>query len=1102
MNKIKRLIHFFTLFIALSVTLPLQADDTDVFLGGTSRTRVDSPNILFVLDNSGSMLRTVTEDNKSRAEVIREGLIKLINELEAVNIGLMVFSTSGLVDSYGRPISDRLLYPIAPVENVRPGMIDFLNNFEPVSYRINTPLGPALMDASKYFDGSFKHYTCPVTEQCQNNHIVLLTDGQPSDFNISRSFRDFSGITGCTGYNSAGNRVSRGEWCVRELADYMATTGGSVAKSVKVHTIGFALGESNKSLQTKIFLDDVAKLGQGKYAHASNAENLKDILGYLKRSVLDKSTTYTVPGVTANNFSNAYHLNSIFFSLFTPSLNDRWNGNVKKYRLKAMTDSTASGSSTLRIVDSNGANAIDPGTGFFKSSSKSYWSDINDGNDVALGGVSKKLPTKEDRKVYTYLGQYDFSTPVDLTEGENSFTASNPGLTPDLFNLAVGDTSGKNTAIDWLRDPDKDLGDPMHSVPGVATYRCQQFDEGASQVCPEDKQDMALFFGTNDGQFHAVNAQTGSEYFSFIPKEILPKLPALQKNQETIRTKDHGRIYGIDGSVTLWVNDVNRNGVIFGGMDTLDQDGDGKTTEILDKSTLNSGEHIYAYIGMRRGGRHYYAFDVTRLDKPKLLWVIEGGKGDFAQLGQTWSKPIATKVRFKGEDRKVLFFTGGNDTNQDYEFDYKEARYGNAIFMVDATTGELLWSAGGQAQSLLPRMDASGYKAWSSRQYYRNNSVSGIDCRTTGAWFGFEYEACVMEGDYIYKARRTNIGERPSTSPDTWEKIGTIKNQKYSHNLNLSKMKYSMPGGVRVADIDFDGYADQLFAADTRGQVWRFFINNCIKNQLGCTSAAIGVSEDRFISPSDSDGDGVWAEDEGVFAVAGVKDNPERQTKIYVEPDVSLSFKNGKMYMAIGIGTGSRPDPTSRYQYSYLKNRFYVYLTPHSAMLPLDQSGVISGQRVPSHTIITDYSANLVSAKDLPGERVIDRKVSDWTGGWYIDLDDKEQVLSPATTFNGLIYFNTYRPPSEDSGIPRLPCQVVAGSSRAYTVHLSNGAAAFDNKRFTNLKTPGIPPSTRFFFIKNDEGGTDSGGTAGTESLPVTSIGGNSDGLLYWKQEE
>jgi type IV pilus assembly protein PilY1 len=133
----------------------------------------------------------------------------------------------------------------------------------------------------------------------------------------------------------------------------------------------------------------------------------------------------------------------------------------------------------------------------------------------------------------------------------------------------------------------------------------------------------------------------------------------------------------LDGPLTVWANDVNNNGVL---------QTSGGTTE--------TGEHAYLYAGMRRGGKNYYALDVTNRNSPELKWAIKGGQGDFTELAQTWSRPQLARIKSGGVIRTVLLFGGGYDVNQDAENAGVDSE-GRALYMVDATTGARVWWAGG-----------------------------------------------------------------------------------------------------------------------------------------------------------------------------------------------------------------------------------------------------------------------------------------------------------------------------------------------------------------------------------------------------------------------
>src|SRR5699024_3006060 len=109
--------------------------------------------------------------------------------------------------------------------------------------------------------------------------------------------------------------------------------------------------------------------------------------------------------------------------------------------------------------------------------------------------------------------------------------------------------------------------------------------------------------------------------------------------------------------------------------------------------TKNSTTTVYGYAGQRRGGKNYYALDLSNPEQPALLWTINKG-GDFDKLGQTWSEPQLGKIRGTDGDIPVLVFAGG------YDRKYDKSNYvptvgeeGSDIYIVNAYTGALIWSA-------------------------------------------------------------------------------------------------------------------------------------------------------------------------------------------------------------------------------------------------------------------------------------------------------------------------------------------------------------------------------------------------------------------------
>jgi type IV pilus assembly protein PilY1 len=199
------------------------------------------------------------------------------------------------------------------------------------------------------------------------------------------------------------------------------------------------------------------------------------------------------------------------------------------------------------------------------------------------------------------------------------------------------------------------MGDPLHAEPALVQY-------GGDIKNP----DLVAYVATNDGYLHAFDTKDGTEIFSFVPQELLPNLSTAMEDL------GGNKLYGLDGSVTAWINDVDKDGTIDVGKD-----------------------HVYIYVSMRRGGRNIYALDVTERSSPKLLWVIKGGTGDYEELGDTWSTVNVEKVKHNGSEKTVLIFGGGYDKAQDSASVRTEDSVGRAVYIADAESGERLWSAGG-----------------------------------------------------------------------------------------------------------------------------------------------------------------------------------------------------------------------------------------------------------------------------------------------------------------------------------------------------------------------------------------------------------------------
>ena len=423
-----------------------------------------------------------------------------------------------------------------------------------------------------------------------------------------------------------------GEKCGLDLVKNVLDKDQSkIDRRIMTHTIGFAANATANN-----FLNKLALQGGGGFYKADDSSELLEAFDSILRSVKDVNATFVSPGVAVNQLNRLTHRDELYFALFKPAEGSLWPGNLKKYKLDGNT-----------IVDKDGVNAVDSVTGYFTDTSHSYWSVLTDGNDVRKGGA---------------ISLFDSSRNMYFVDGVGSVIKSANRVNETNSNISVADmgvaakTDGnllRDTVLKWtrgvdLKDADGDgditdirlqMGDPIHSQPVIVNYSAT---------------DSAIFVATNQGFLHSFDAATGEENFAIIPKELLANLHIFYENNSTFN-----HVYGLDGDIVY--------------------------RKVDDKQ--------YLYVGMRRGGRNYYVFDVTSKTSPKLVYSINGGDSGVEKLGQTWSRPTLTKMKFGDTVKNVMIVGGGYDEQQDGKDERSPDNLGNAVFIFDADNGTLLWTA-------------------------------------------------------------------------------------------------------------------------------------------------------------------------------------------------------------------------------------------------------------------------------------------------------------------------------------------------------------------------------------------------------------------------
>lgn len=809
------------------------ADDTEIYvpkdLPADQQVR---PNILFVLDSSGSMTATVPgSGRKNRNQVMHEVVGGLVDSLKSganVNIGFMryggwTYNRYNVGSSWwpkyeyawgsNNEHGGHVIYPITHLSSdaVAIQMKDIVKGVNTSDW---TPLLETYYEAFLYLTGQAPHFSgkpdnhrnhsasikngkfnSPINHSCQKSHIIYITDGEPTmDVDANKLVNDLVKNKSYTKQCKVGDDGA----CLSQLAAYMANEdmalqggrnkkpfddGDGRKQTITSHFVGFAIDAP--------FLQEAAIAGGGQYLTSDNASGLTDALQAIVVDITAENSTFVAPSVAVSAYNNLGFRNELYYALFRPAEGTNWPGNVKKYKLK--TEDNNGNAIDPIIVDRVNNSAIDNETGFFKDSASSFWNTVVDGADIAKGGAAEKLKDRNDRKIYTWYGNDRVAGAAVGADSLKAFVNNDSLITNTMLDAT---SSSRADIVKWINKNTGRMGDILHNEPRLVAYETEE--DLARAETANSKEKLVMFVGSNEGFIHAIDPSTGVELYSFIPKELLHIPSKYLANNKGYSNK----AYGMDGLMGVWTE--------YG--DTIDNS--------------KKAKKVNLYAGMRRGGSNYYALDVTEKTNPKLKWVIKGAYNNtkeitpgFENLGLTFSAPKLADINVSGKKTKVLIFTGGYDKKHD-EIGSNIPRndtLGNSLYIVNADTGQLLWR---------------------------------------------------VSGDNDSKADK-----------------------------KISAMTNSMPASPTLVDYNNDGLTDIIYAADLRGQIFRFDIKNDTNESLEAAITGVQLAK-----------------------LGG--ENVSSNRRFFNSPDVALIRDRGQpeAYFTVSLGSGFRESPLNQ----QTDDRFYM----------------------------------------------------------------------------------------------------------------------------------------------------------------------------------
>jgi type IV pilus assembly protein PilY1 len=257
-------------------------------------------------------------------------------------------------------------------------------------------------------------------------------------------------------------------------------------------------------------------------------------------------------------------------------------------------------------------------------------------------------------------------------------------------------------------------------------------------------------------------------------------------------------------------------------------------------------------------------------------------------------------------------------------------------------------------------------------------------------------------------------------------------------DLQLSTMTRAISTSVRVIDLTGDGFADRLYASDMGGRIWRFDVFNGQSPSALITGGVIAE---------------LGAEGTGSSALADTR-------RFYNAPDVSvfLDTVQQRRYIAVSIGSGYRSHPLDL----SAKDQFYS-IRDANVFTKLSQSDYSA------YPIVQESDLIEVSGKTGVVVTTADR-------GWKFTLPDNQKVLADSLTFDDQVLFVAFTPDFASA----VNCSAGQGANYLYRMAVTNGDPIVpypsllepgnaDDARRDLLRQTGIAPSPTILFPSPDD---------------------------------
>lgn len=531
-----------------------------------------------------------------------------------------------------------------------------------------TPLRSGLDRVGKYFSNQLSGKANPVTESCQQNYTILITDGYWNDSDSSVS--SVIGDVDQDGYSKTLADVAYYYY----KTDLSGTLPNIISPSIfdsatwqhmVTYTMGLGLtgnlvagpdGWPTPALGINSnwgnpYADDAAKVDDLWHAAFNSRGFFFDLKnpslgGSALDSVLSNIAIRNTSNASAAQNSTILKLNSaIYQAILNPS---NWQGDLLAYgiSLGGVLASTPTWSAQCVLT---GGTCFSP-AGTFPGISYTNRVIITRNWTGANNGIAFRWPTsyttyKSGSTWPTNLKNFLASAPFSIDSTSGSRITSNNNYGKALLEYIRGRRSQEKQfgGSFQFRDRGGIMGDVVDSnpiyVPAPYRYYNDTFEAASYSAFKTTYANRTpiVYVGANDGMLHGFNSLTGAEVFAYIPgvRDIYKNLPNLSKTNYT-----HN----------FFVNGAPIEADVF----------------------LNGAWKTILAGHLRKGGQGVYALNITNPNdfvesKANQLYLWEFTDENDPDLGYVYGNVTVAKVRTGSNTSKwaIIFGNGYNNSQAD-----------------------------------------------------------------------------------------------------------------------------------------------------------------------------------------------------------------------------------------------------------------------------------------------------------------------------------------------------------------------------------------------------------------------------------------------------